>query len=222
MDVGEPSVSGQEVTLRSDTLGVKTATTTEVGEFEFTSVAPGTYLVQLMGDAGQVWVATYPDRVLQGTMETKIDVTATSASNVDFGLFPVDSLARYRGTVVRDGSLISHELSVEAIVNNRACSFPSGLRSSDASPGAYSIAVASDVLVPGCGKPGDIITFQIDGARALQSETWEIGLFQIDLSVTTPPSTEPTSVPEASAEARHPVTISPPDTGSGGLLRITQ
>jgi hypothetical protein len=71
---------------------------------------------------------------------------------------------------------------VEAFVNGKECSFRSGIRSPHAIPDLYLLAVASEALIPGCGRPGDEVRFTIDGRPANETAVWQMDLSWLPLS----------------------------------------
>lgn len=105
---------------------------------------------------------------------------------------------------------------VEALVNGKTCSSPGLQAAAGQAQNIYLIVVTSDAIKPGCGKPGDRITFQVFGNLANETAVWQPGSMQIlNLTVNSgPASTSPARPPGSGAP---PPAFQPPSTGDAGL-----
>jgi len=222
-DPGERLVVGQELLLEGPHGGSSHIRTDGNGSFQFNEaggvpITPGSYRLLLGGGVNE-WVATSPRRILGGPIVFDLTVGSTPVE-VKIGLVSQASLAQFRGTAVVNGQAVER-LVVEALVNGRLCSFPSGFiyphDGSDDPSSRYWVAVASDALMPGCGRPGDQVSFRVNGLLAHQTAAWQPGTTILDLNVgaavpatPTGPNPSPPTKPQASA-------IRPPDTGDAGL-----
>ncbi len=121
---------------------------------------------------------------------------------------------RFIGSVTIDGApagQITPErtfyVQVEALINGKVCSGPMALPPGR-SANVFYISVDSEAITPGCGKPGDRITFRIEGRTANETAVWQPqSMLSLDLTVGT-------AVPQG----RPPATqFQPPSTGDAGL-----
>jgi hypothetical protein len=156
---------------------------------------------------------THPVKILGG-VAGPIDVELIDVPvEVNIGLIPVNSLSRFEGTVTVNRKPVDSP-DVTALIDGVPCSFPIGLRIPDGDTGRYSIAVASDGTLPGCGSNGDGIAFQVDGIVANESGAWFPRLTELNLTVGEP--SEPVGSIEIATSEPH-LGISPPNTGTAGL-----
>ena len=140
------------------------------GNYQFPPVAPGRYRITWGETAGFRWVVTAPARQLSGTILVPVE-TEEGETEMNIGLIPVSVLAGFSGQTEIFGRRVERPV-VEALVNGRVCSFRSGPIFESSITRAYAVAVASDAILPGCGKPGDQVEFRVNGLVANETATW--------------------------------------------------
>jgi hypothetical protein len=120
---------------------------------------------------------------------------------------------RFVGTVMIDGAPAGRvtagrfdHVKVEALVNGRVCSSPQVIPPHQTAS-FFHISVDSEVIIPGCAKAGDRITFRVDGRLANETVLWQAGaLLRLDLTVGS-----------AGASPLPTTVFLPPSTGDAGL-----
>lgn len=83
---------------------------------------------------------------------------------------PAPVVAGFRGTAWVDGRPGGGR--IEARVGTVVCGDATTLGMVDAGP-SYNLAVASETEKAGCGRPGAVITFFVDGRQANETATWD-------------------------------------------------
>lgn len=175
VDPGEPPIQFDRPLSIASPEGMHrvSAQTNSSGRFEFPPMLPGRYRVNLPEVAGLTWVVVHPRRQLEGGIEVAVEVGG-GAVEVNIGLIRVASLARFTGRATISGVEVDQP-AVEALVNEKVCSFRSGL----VPPGIlssriYTIAVASNAVIPGCADElGAPITFRVNGQPAIEATRWQ-------------------------------------------------
>jgi len=114
------------------------------------------------------------------------------SSDVKAQLNPVGvTEARFVGIVTIDGSPAAREaadyttvrVQVEALIDGKVCSNGLVLPPGPA-VNRYYISVESEAIVAGCARPGDRITFRVDGRLANETAVWQAqSLHSLDLTV---------------------------------------
>lgn len=94
--------------------------------------------------------------------------------------------ATFFGSVTINGQAAPTGTEIRGLIGGTDCtqSAPGerpAIREGEAT--AYVIAVVHESQRPGCGRPGLVVTFTINGEQADQAATWEAGPIHIDLSV---------------------------------------
>lgn len=214
VDAGEPPVALDPpiYLARADGFIPASIHSKASGQFEFPPVPAGAYRISLPAVAGLHWVVVHPQRQLERGIEIPIDVGAGPVE-VNIGLVRVSSLARFVGQATIAGVPVEHPI-VDAVMNGKVCSFQSGIiPASGASSRIYSIAVASDVVIPGCaGELGAPIRFRVNGQPATETATWQPVSSSLLLTVDSLLTLSPANVGSGVRE-RHDAGV-----GGGGVL----
>lgn len=108
-----------------------------------------------------------------------------------------EDFAAFSGSLFQNGGpwpASDESILVEAFIGAVECGSLQQFLFGDPSYG--SIRVLPDSLRPGCGRPGDTITFSVDGLPAEETAVWEAGFHTLDLSVTLPVTPTPPPLPD--------------------------
>jgi hypothetical protein len=205
----EPGIQWR-VDLTSDSGAVRMVISNADGSYFFGDLTPGTYRVNLP-DGSLVFYATYPGRTGSAGIETTVTLRDQPLTKVDFGLFSTRSFPHFVGLAWSDAAPVRRP-DVRAFVNRKDCTAGGGIRPPDQLPSTFEISVASDLLNPGCGVPGSVIRFMVNGREANETAIWLANTRSTtDLVVGPPfayffgyvnlPTGEPDSRPQTSVEA---------------------
>jgi hypothetical protein len=187
----------------------------EDGTYVFGGLSPGPYTIEIA--AGFL---TYPVHRVEANLRVGLVLTNSSITGVDFGLFPCCDMPAFAGNVTIGGMPVGRDIEVHALIDGNDCGVTNTLRP----PGGgwnYWVTVVPDEFLPGCGAPGRIVRFEVQGRLANETAEWLVPTTpdrnqQLNLTVGDVPAA--TATPTAAP----PVTpakpgIAPPDTGSAGL-----
>lgn len=122
----------------------------------------------------------------------------TSAQGVPPGL-----PANYFGSVVVNGSPPPDGTQVKAFINGKDCTQTGNVGTvMQGNVASYAITVPHESQIPGCGREGIAVSFEVGGQRAVQQATWSATTIPVNLSVgaATPPPL-PTFTPTATPNA---------------------
>lgn len=215
-DTGEPPLRlGRPFYLMSGPERVvASAVPDENGAYQFPPVPAGEYSIRIPAVLGHQWVLTHPRRQFDGEVALPIRV-GTDPVEVNIGLFMVSSLPRFSGQARIGETPVEHPV-VEAVVRGQVCSFRSGAILPSSFTRAFGVAVASDALISGCGRPGDRIEFRVNGTLARETATWTPG--DVGLILTVPSATAPSPSRAGSGTGEPP---DRPRTANASLATLT-
>ncbi|MPZ49709.1 MAG: hypothetical protein GEU75_10530 [Dehalococcoidia bacterium] len=170
-DQGEPGIADAEVRLAVAATGgsQQTAKTDTDGRYAFSGLEQGQHQLRLSPTISGMWIQTYPSRSLVGP--TTIDVSlASGGQTLNFGLYPSAGLPKFTGTAWRNAEPAT-EPTVRALVEGTDCTLPT-LIPTDQPVNSFGLKVASNELIPGCGKDGASISFTINGTTTNETVAW--------------------------------------------------
>jgi hypothetical protein len=168
-DEGEPGMQTVPLTLRGPGIGQfgRFARTNASGDYVFSGLVRGSYSVEIAGRANPYY-QTYPRRTGKGDISAAVTLTNVSVGGMDFGLhLPLDAPVFY-GLAAIDGRLIA-EADVRAYIDGIDCS--SGYLAPADDPRFY-VRVVSETLIHGCGAPGKVVRFTVEGNQANETAVW--------------------------------------------------
>jgi len=222
----EIGIGGVPVALRRvDTGQTQNAVSNADGTYAFPSVEAGSYSLSLRlgipNDAPRF--STFPVRQLEGVLPVGVAIGADGAHIQDFGIYPAEKAPRFSGFVTIDGQTATSRADVRPFVDGKECGIDFPVLPPNLPASAYELRVVLSELISGCGSPGKVVSFTVNGRTANETAAWQTGDRTLNLSVgsaptqTLGPST--TQATPTSSAATAPSIIRPPDTGTGGLLR---
>jgi hypothetical protein len=93
-------------------------------------------------------------------------------SGQDFGLYAPRDIPQFLGMAWVD-AMPADFPEVRAYIGGVDCTGTPGIMPTDMDSAAYSVTVFSEGLKPGCGEPGDTVTFTINDRTANETATWQ-------------------------------------------------
>lgn len=127
------------------------------------------------------------------------------AADTAFAQSPPEPPSRFAGSVTIDGQPAPAGTPIEARVGSSSCGFTTVFQ--QGGQARYVIDVDSVATRPGCGTPGESVTFVVAGQAAPQTGSWRnYELAQLDLAlVTATPTAAATQPPAVTPTPRPPV-----------------
>jgi len=169
----EPGIGQWPVALRpasGDDLEVRTDAE---GRYTFGGLEAGGYRVEVefYGQASP-WLMTSPSLQHLPPFARSLSLTDVSLTGQDFGLHAPSGLPQFIGMAWID-AIPEDFPEVHAFIRAVDCTGPVGIMPPDLDTATYGLTVLSDALKPGCGDPGDTISFTIDGRTANETAAWQ-------------------------------------------------
>ena len=141
------------------------------GTYAFTGLEPGRYTVTVLY-ADAAYILTAPQVLTRAPYESTVMLAPDSVEELDFGLYGLQHLPTFLGDAWKDAERIDNP-SVEAIIGNKNCTGPGGVHPTDQGLAFYQISVIPASIVSGCGEPGSVIQFTLNGETANETAIWQ-------------------------------------------------
>jgi hypothetical protein len=172
----EPGLEHKAVILRSSD-GIEIEVISDApGKYTFTGLEAGSYVVAIkVFGVGTPLIMTHPTRKYLPPFEQRVVLEDAPVQGVGFGLHDVtrDRLPRFIGLAWINAEPVD-DPEVTASIDGVNCTGSVGLLPTDLDLATYSVSVLSADLKPGCGKEGDTVGFEINGAPASQEVEWTL------------------------------------------------
>jgi hypothetical protein len=143
------------------------------GRYTFGGLDAGGYSVEVeFHGQAPPWLMTHPALSYEPPFARPVALAGTSATNQDFGLHAPFGLPQFMGLAWVDAAPADLP-EVRALIGGVDCTGPAGIMPPDMDAATYGLTVLSDALKPGCGEPGDTISFTIDVHNANETAVWQ-------------------------------------------------
>ena len=122
--------------------------------------------------------STFPVRVPEGRISRFVQATQTQ-TDLDFGIVGPQAFMQVRGNAWVDAAPArvtgANGVEIRAFIGPVDCTLQQYMVviPPDTGPGPYGLHVAPDGLVPGCGKPGALVRFILDGREMNETFEWQ-------------------------------------------------
>ena len=145
--------------------------TDEQGGYSFGGLQPGLYAIRTTEFFGMS-IQTYPSRRLEPPFVRPVTVENKPVAGVNFGFYRIGREPAFMGLAFINAGPANNP-KIRAFVGGLDCTLPGGILPTDLDPATYMVTVASSDLLAGCGQPGDVVSFTVNGLLANESAIWQ-------------------------------------------------